>query len=194
MFNNGLSGGKKKVTEDEVVVCSIGWFPWCEYFHHNSTMLHWQCDVTERGLGKRCAQLPLGPSANRLQPTSARLQVCVSVSLLAVFGQPSPVVFHSWVLFSGGSLHQACPWKSLSGHCAGSLVYLQLSHGSRRQMGRWGHVPGNVGSARWERSSAAFLEKTRDTKMALDQHFWLWCGRWIEEEKTEVSKTNRWFK
>lgn len=162
---------RKTTTEDEVVVCSIGRFLRCEYFHHNSTMLHGQCDVTEHGLGKRCAQLPVGPSANWLQPD--------------VRGSKSGFLSPYWA--SLDSLPQCCftpECSSQEGPCTqpvpGSLCQVTVLEPCVPAAFPWvreadgdAHVPRNVGSARRERSSAAFLEKTCDTKMALDEHFWL---------------------
>lgn len=104
MFNNWLSGDKNG--EQAVMICSTGWFPWCEHFHHNSTSKftpprwhhwawHWEegCTVALRVLCK--------PAPAHLRE-AASLGFCLSARHLLT---ALPVCFTPECSSQEGALH-----------------------------------------------------------------------------------------
>jgi len=166
MFNNWLSGEEKKKWERCWLIASAD-------FHgvNPSTMASlWQFSTTPNVTS-------LNVELGRDVWLSSGLRCKVAPAYLCKAASPRFCLStgHLWTDFpSSASLPSAllrrtlqppCPWKSLSGHRAGNLGYLQLLHESRRWIGAFTFL--EMEALLWEWSLAVFLERVCDTKTAL---------------------------
>lgn len=176
-----------------VLICSTGWFPWCEHFHHNSTSKftparwhhwawHWDegCTVALRTL---CT-----PALAHLRE-AASLGFCLSAGHLPT---ALPVCFTAECSSHEGALHSLCPRRSLPGHWAGHSVRQWLLHGSRGEVGTLMFL--EIQALLREGGHLLYLWKRPVIPNGFGWTFWLWGGRWIEVTAKNSKTSKRWFK